>query len=652
MSAKQQLNLYRISRENIFLIAKDKNETLPPDSTNEILIDFIINQIDGRRKPRPLKLKNTIKTFFRPFKISLFFCKVPLEFQWRDFFKDHLTEDDAENASFLGFNTSLHASFLCFLSDDEDIYAFTGGLGNSYIRDFVDDEFGINVLERVGDPDTLHLRMAKNSSIVGNVASDQRYYRGTQKTIDEDNLGKVYNEVVGNVEYSQALALIKELIFDGNDKGRMNIKAKSSLCFAKSLTFSDLKIILNFIKALPENSNFQFSKVKSLSGRRGHEKILIENLDKKLLHKIYNFFLEYNRNTNYIDDDLLEISHSKFDVFYKCTTLTLRRPGNKNIYSFESPFGLTTNQLLSTLCEKDLIYINENIEEINRANANKKNELIEDFICKYSLSCFDNETDEDDPVFDKKISYFIHCEITDNAIPYFKLTNKWYKSEENFLRYINEEFRKIFKDSKLIFPLSVKWGQDAEEDLKENENTYLDYIADNLEPNTLVFHKIIPPEFQMELCDLVHWDDDNIYLIHVKPSFDGAVRVLEKQISHSSQLIGEDLRTEATQNHLGKYFNRAKLYEGTDEYLLNIQESLSEITSESFYTLFREKTINFVACIVDTKSKRKLENIESFKSSIAKMCLIDGYRSIRKNSIPGSRFRISEIEVEEDYDEP
>lgn len=630
--SKQQLNLYRIYSASVDIVAKnnDKKEEL---GTNENRIDYILSLIDGRRRPDQLVITGEAAASFSPYKVRLYFCKIPTEFQWHDFFEASLEQNNSQNESFFKTKTSLHASILCFVFGDEDIFAFTGGLGSSYIKDFVDDEFGIDALQKIANPETLEVRMARNKSVIGNVASRQNVYRGIQRTADEDKMGKVYNEIVGGLPYEDSLKKIKNLVFGDDENRPVNIRAKASLTFAKAISFLDLKQIIGFLEGLPEKSEFQFSQMKLLSKRREIDKILIENLDNDLNDLIIDTFSKLLENPDYEHNKLLEVA-DWHGYIYDADSVLVKRPGKGSVIELNSPYGISVLELMGQIVSADRDYLQSQLEKINGLRKEvEKTEEKRVLAQKYALCCSEDGAE----IISERILSFICGELTRDDRPYFRIGEKWYKSEENCIDFINKEFLDVFSTVKFDFPINKKWKA------THNENSYLEEIANSNPRQTYVFHKVISTDLQLELCDILSWDRDNIYLIHIKPSFDGAMRVLEKQITHSAKYISEDLRGDW--KYLKSYFNKAKNYRGTSNYLKTIAQNIKDENEETFLDRFKEKTINFVACIVD-KSNRKLENIDEFDSIVAKMSIVEAYRSIRQNAAHNSVFRISQIECD------
>ncbi len=650
MSDKQQISLFKISKINVQTIALQNGSKEESLNTNAKLIKYMMNSVKGR-KPTLLALSSECRESYHPFNVELYFHIVPIDFTWRDFFLMHLEEENEVNDKFVNNDKTKHASFICFIYDDDEIYSFTGGLGNNCIKNFVDDDFGIRMLEKIGDPETLLLRKASDNSIVGNVAQDVRYYRGDQKTGDEDSIGKIVNEAVGEAPFSELFTEVKDLLFKDDSDEKISVKARASLSFSRSLSFLELKRIITFIKLMPEDPNFKFSSIQPLS-RRHHDIIKSDYLDSLMHEKIINFFRMKRVEASFTDPDFLEIAHSDYESFYGAGRLQILRGGNPDVCLIESPYGLLTNDVLSMIYVNDSRYILGKLKEVDKTSSQAKKKLYTSTLAKkYTVRCFGDEREPDIRVLNKNLLEYISCEMRDeNGDPFFRVSGKWYKSSENFAEDLDEEFKSVYGDCVLSYPIPLMWGTSGSD--KETENTYLHHVVNNLPNNALVMHKVIPQQYNLELCDIMFWDEENLYLIHVKPSFDGAVRVLEKQIAHSARLIGEDLRTSTSVNGpIAEYYRLAASYDGDSVYLRDVAEATSEIDEDTFIRLFKQKRIQYVACIVDPKAKRSLEDIESFNSTIAKMSIIESYKSIRKNASPGSRFRITEIDIDENYNE-
>lgn len=67
-------------------------------------------------------------------------------------------------------------------------------------------------------------------------------------------------------------------------------------------------------------------------------------------------------------------------------------------------------------------------------------------------------------------------------------------------------------------------------------------LINNLSANTLVFDTVTPEN--IEACDILKWDDEFVYVIHVKKGFDTSMRDLAAQVSITAKRIRNDRKTD------------------------------------------------------------------------------------------------------------
>lgn len=639
MSDKQQLNLFRIYPKVVKAIAAENNYNEEKLGDTDLMINYIIDVAKAGRKPTLLKLDDDIESHFKPFKIRTYFCEIPTEFHWHRFFQGHLVEGEKENEKFLNFKKTKHGSILCFIYNVESIYVFTGGLGSTYVKNFVDDEFGIEVVERISKEEDLKLHMARNSSFTGNVSEGRTIYRGPQEVFNEDRSGKTYSEIAGSV-IVESLGDLKKLIFDLEDGERVSVKAKSSITFSKSISLKEVKAVIKFLDTLPKDKHFRLSKLRQLKNRRESEKVKINLCELELSRKMFDLLrkkIEVDANAE--DSDLFEIA-SGAQRFYDCTKLVVKRLGKNEVCTFDSPFGITADQVISAICSADEDYLRAKFEEFDSERKKKvKQQLMLEIVSRYSISCFEDE----EYITEDKLLKLVACEIRDEdeGKSYFQLLGKWLYSAEKYLTELDNELGNILVHAHSEFPLKFNWGDGVADDEVENENTYIEHVLAKSDKKTIIMHKVIPGE-NFELCDIMFITKDELILIHVKPSFDGAVRILEKQVSHSSTLISEDLRTNA--GLLKAFYKKATGYRGASSYFKDVKRRMENYSEEEFLKLFRKKII-FCPAIVDPGSDRDLKNIKDFRSIVAKMSFVTLFKEIRRSSIPNSDIRFAQIRL-------
>jgi len=123
-------------------------------------------------------------------------------------------------------------------------YAFTGGIGHFAIKDFIEPDFGINILLRMITPADKVLRAVKENSLMGNILGENKYFRSSSSFYENENFGKVYQEMIANLDNS----ILKNLNLEKKDF------FNNSYCVAKSFFKINKSLIFAEILDLKENS--------------------------------------------------------------------------------------------------------------------------------------------------------------------------------------------------------------------------------------------------------------------------------------------------------------------------------------------------------------------------------------------------------------
>ena len=124
----------------------------------------------------------------------------------------------------------------------------------------------------------------------------------------------------------------------------------------------------------------------------------------------------------------------------------------------------------------------------------------------------------------------------------------------------------------------------------------------------------------IELCDIIKYDDRNLYLIHVKRGFDSSMRELYNQIILSARRV-EESKSSKDKEYLKKCFNA----------LIKKNHGNSIDTFEKFISLF-ELNIKYIMAFSNDRSNLAVEDqIEKIKSSIAKFSVIQTSSEMRAN---------------------
>src|SRR5690606_30414585 len=113
--------------------------------------------------------------------------------------------------------------------------------------------------------------------------------------------------------------------------------------------------------------------------------------------------------------------------------------------------------------------------------------------------------------------HHVNTEFEYDDQPVFLLNNNYYFLKDSFIKDLNSNCERLLKNYKIpAHILNLQW------DLKINNtegkyNLLYTQIKNYLVLDTITIDGV-------ELCDVIFYDNDNIYLIHVKRGFDSSMR--------------------------------------------------------------------------------------------------------------------------------
>jgi hypothetical protein len=178
---------------------------------------------------------------------------------------------------------------------------------------------------------------------------------------------------------------------------------------------------------------------------------------------------------------------------------------------------------------------------------------------------------------------------------------------------LNRACERILKNFKAPNSLLTKtWDLTKENTEKKYNLLYKDL------KNYLVFDTIAISG--IELCDIIKYDSQNVYLIHVKRGFDSSMRELYNQIILSARRV-EESRSSKDKAYLKKCFDS----------LIKKKQGNSINSVDEFLKLF-QKNIKYVMAFSNNNSNNAVEDeISKIKSSIAKFSVIQTSSEMRSN---------------------
>lgn len=501
---------------------------------------------------------------------------------WKLFLPDELVKDQKFDL--------VEFSFVLFTVYKDNIYCILGGSGINVIKRYIDDYFGLELYQHFASPND-DISIAINTrGVTGNLSQRSNTYNNSQTIRDS----LLYSEIPKKIKIVLRQELIKGIFKKyriNSDNALMEIGSYFSL--RKKLNFEELKILISDIhKIMSDKSNYVqltlFSRIK--------EPTLLKELDTDLQSKIIDDILLHNTpdRINNQHTEIIELVNSKrIEKFYECNNFRLHFHRKK----------VKNDQIISgrdNLYLKATKYIFDNLENIaDRFDVQKK---------LYELSII-GLVDKKEITYDNFYNHIV-AEIPYRNKKYFRIDNQWFYLDDKFLEQIKQEAINNYKLYQLDKQILLPWVSGDEDEYNKSHNGDQYYIFDKRIKENI------------ELCDILFLDDNDLYLIHVKDGFNTHMRSLSSQINISSQRLWNDINNINGSSYFKetiKYYNKfnptKKLKE--NELLKNIIDGDLKV---HFVMAYRNKSF---------KDKSAIEKIALSGSNIAKFSLVQTIREIR-----------------------
>ena len=595
MSEKIQNSFYLLKDQiNVFNKAKRKYEIQNVDAA----------YLEKLFRAKKFKEQSILPGINKAYEIRLFYKRTKNDIKWKDF----IATIAQPSAEVLKFKETFSESYILLLLNltTRKYYTTTGGYGHMVIQDIATTDLGIELLSRMVKAEDKALRSTKERSLTGGVEGSVKFFRNDYNFFENESFGSIYNELNASITRDK---LIKYFGFSSSElKSDSLCIAKNSFSLKKSLSFIELlRVITSCEKLLTQPVLVEINTVVKINRSNS---ILIKSLNETLNRKIY---VNYKDNNKFFS---VEISHKDFEKYYQSSysVLSFRVDRKDYTYEYEHPI-------------RDIQATLEEIRHINRKlTATDFNRVI----TSASISTFD--TDGAILTLDTLRGHYC-TEITQGIRSYFLIEKDWYEISKTMIDKINATCSAFVNGKKYSGPLLHKWDKRF-----TSENNYnASYIG---QKDSMVFDRITP--FNIEVCDLLKWDKERIYLYHVKKGFDNSMRDLCNQVFIAARKVLEDSKN--SYKFIESLYDVLSTNKGKTSYILNAKAQLNKISKVDFIKLFECRTPVFVLAVLDTSTKgvRQLESdIESFDSNIAKFSLNELTKNMRNLDV---EFQILQLE--------
>ena len=540
-------------------------------------VNFALNQNDYTFE---VDDENNLKYFLYTFNSSEF------ESEWKNYFPSNLVS----NSNFVQQKLSL----VFFIEFEDFLYVIIGGNSYRIIIPFIDENFGIELYSRILDPENDELISIKTRSLTGKKAGSYTFYKDNFKLIDHIKFGTLPKEIsvklsnIGNNNFDFLKNSVKE---------KIQITVSNSIKFRRIVDFEKLKTLIKEIKYFEELAKNDYLTTYS----KINDYNLINSLNDELIRSIHNDIPNIEqRRDNPNSKFYYEFCHPKYiDKFYEADVYKLYEKTEDTKYSI---FGntLDKNKIYELVIQRALENFGTNITF---------NEL------KYYLFGVKVRSYKKGSKNQNSSGTFlmhINTEVELAGHPYFYLDNNWYLLQDSFIIDLNSQCKRVLKNYKTPINLLPKtWDKNTLRKESEYNLLYKD------EPNYFVFDTITIDG--IELCDILFYDESNIYLIHVKYGFDSSIRELYNQVILSARRLQESLSSDE------------KTYLKTNfKSLMNKENTEQNLSEEDFISLFTKK-INYVMAFSSKHTTElNIENdVDRIKSSIAKFSVIQASSEMR-----------------------
>ena len=495
-------------------------------------------------------------------------------------------------------------SFIGFISYKKRIYAIAGGYGSFEIEQFTNPDFGLEIIVKLFDRESRVIKSIQQRGVTGIVLGQSRYYRGDQRFSDENQFGQIFKQVQAELDRHH---LINSFGFSKDDlrKETAGCLAKSSFKINKAISFDELlNLIMRIDEILNRPEKFTLNKVVQLKGKRFEE--LVEKLKQELYEQIYKIY-----NSGQIPD--FEICNSNFEQYLTAEKYIIELDDKKDITFNHMPeWDSIIREIKKTDSVEDEDYLQFKYSVLNRK------------IAAYDA---DERRVTYDTIFDH-----LNGEISCEGDTYFHIDKGWYQIDSTFIDDLNDQCSNMLQDAWDTTSITERF--DVTEDEDQFNKLYLN------QPGAIVLDTIIPEN--IEFCDILLYNDNNITLVHVKKGFGNTIRDLAAQISIAAKRLRDTMYGDF--NYLEKVEKMAKRRVVKDELRKAIANQ--NFPDKGIINLFKQSPrprIAFCLAFVDTATtKRSLfTDIKKFDSNIAKYSLVELSRDLR---LMGFELKVVQIE--------
>lgn len=430
-----------------------------------------------------------------------------------------------------------------------------------------------------------------------------KYFRNNFNLFDNDGFGKIYQELKAHLNKE---ILTAKLGFTEDDIKKASLcVAKSSFRVNKDISFDQLVMLINGCESVLETEQpVSINDIERLTKKRSQA--LIDRLNKELFAQLWK---RYSEPSNGIDFDLC---HYEVEKYLTASHYAITK---------KSQGGAFGEREFDELSNVDSVF--DVFRSLPKTPENQ--EAFEKLARNIVISAYD---EEGRLLTEGGLVDHLLGDVPCDNRRYFFIDAAWYLIRDSFIERLNE-YCESYIQGHYVDGLDKAWAEAL-----PTENDYNgQYIGSN---NALVLDKIVPEN--IEPCDILRWDEQNLYLYHVKKGFSNTLRDLCAQIFIAATRIQQDLKTE--RKFIRNTYRSLKDKIGGEGYFDRAGRQTEGVSEDEFVELFNKKIV-YVLAVLDTASvHRDIKNVRLFNSNIAKFSLQELSKQMRMQDLD---FRITQI---------
>ncbi|MFB9108459.1 DUF6119 family protein [Flavobacterium gyeonganense] len=570
----------------IFLI--DKNNFLLKKKSNKEIIEFIKDNHKRGLHAQQTDLniaKPTLNNFTEnKFEFYTYCYNQPKDQKyWKLFLPDELAKN--QNFEIVEF------SYVLFMVYKSNIYCTVGGSGFNVIQTFMDNNFGIDLYQHFAKPEEDIILKVGTRGVASNIAQKDNTFSYDQRISESLEYSEIPKKIKVVVRKELKKGIFKKYHLD-NAKAIMEIGSYFSL--KKKIDFEELKSLIKDIhKIRSDKTNYTqltlFSKIDDPQ--------LLQDLDNGLKEKIADDVILHNspQQLHKLREGIIEVIHPKnLDKFFESNEFKVR-------------FKKTWSKNDKIVKEKEDLYF-ECTQHIFKSVENILNRS--EIITKIFDLNIIGIVGKKESTFGNFYSHIV-CERIHQGKKYFRVDGNWYFLDNKFLERVNQDAISIYSQNELSENLLNKWEDGWDEDT---------YNISHKKNNYFVLDKLLLKD-NIELCDILIYQNDTLYFVHVKNGFTTQMRNLYIQVVLSAKRLNNDLFNNVGSSYfvktLEKYNKKHnKNIDAQDLYekILNDQIAIEFVMAYNNYSYIGNKPV---------------DKIQLSESNIAKYSLVQTVREMR-----------------------